>query len=131
MANKQPLLEHEGGSWTDSSERIKSKIHEACCKNETHFLLERRNDIKAKKLNQLGSLFVAINNDNLQILDGLLYIGCKPDSAFEDALHSENLTKRSMEKTSKTFSIHRKMFNMILKAITSNLFASKVGFLLV
>ena len=84
MANKQPLYKHEVGSLTDSSNEIELKIHEAYCKNETqkvtHFLLRRKNDINAKKLDQLGSLFVAIENSNLLILDELLNFGCNPDS---------------------------------------------------
>ena len=44
-------------------------------------------------------------------------------------LHNENLTKGQWKKTSKTSSLYKKMFTMILKVITSDLFASKVGFL--
>ena len=88
MANKQPLLEHEGGSCTDSLEWIESKIHDACCMNETqkvtHFLQDRRNDIKTKKLDQLGSLCVAVDNDNLVIVDGLLGIGCNPNVTYSN-----------------------------------------------
>ena len=86
MANKQPLMDHghESKRWTDSSQSIESKIHDACCKNETQkvtqFLLERRNDINAKKLDQLGSLFAAIDNDNFLIVDGLLGIGCNSNA---------------------------------------------------
>ena len=83
MANKTPLMDHEGRRWTDSSQSIESKIHNACCKNETqkvtHFLLRRKNDINAKKLDEFGSLFVAIDNDNFLIVDGLLGIGCDPN----------------------------------------------------
>ena len=85
MANKQPLKDHghESKRWTDSSQSIESKIHDACCKNETqkvtHFLLRRKNDINAKKLEEFGSLFVAIDNDNFLIVDGLLGIGCNPN----------------------------------------------------
>ena len=56
MANKQ--LEHEERRRTDPSKGIESKIHEACCKNDTqkvtNFLLG--NDINAKKLDEFGSL---------------------------------------------------------------------------
>ena len=84
MANKQPLFEHKGGSLTNSSNEVELKIHEACCKNETqkvtHFLLRRRNDIDAEKLDEFGSLFVAINNNNFLIVDGLLGIGCNSNA---------------------------------------------------
>ena len=87
MANKQPLMDHghEGRRWTDSSKEIESKIHKACCKNETqkvnHFLLRRKNDINAKKLDGFGSFLVAIDNNNFLIVDGLLGIGCNPNAA--------------------------------------------------
>ena len=87
MANKQPLMDHghEGRRWTDSSKEIESKIHKACCKNETqkvtHFLLRRKNDIIARKLDGFGSLLVAIDNNNFLIVDGLLGIGCNPNAA--------------------------------------------------
>ena len=86
MANKQPLMDHghESRRWTDSSQSIESKIHKACCKNETqkvtHFLLRRKKDINAKKLDEFGSLFVAIDNDNFLIVDGLLGIGCNSNA---------------------------------------------------
>ena len=83
MANKQPLFEHKGGSLTNSSNEVELKIHEACCKNETqkvtHFLLRRRNDIDTKLIEKNGSLLVAIDNNNLLIVDGLLNIGCNPN----------------------------------------------------
>ena len=83
MANKQPLMDRESLRWTDSSQSIESKIHDACQKNETqkvtHFLLRRKKDITAKKLDEFGSLFVAIDNDNFLIVDGLLGIGCDPN----------------------------------------------------
>ena len=84
MANKQPLIENEGESWTDSSNEIELKLHEASCKNETlnviHFFQRRRNTINTKKLDEIGSLFVAIENSNLLIVDGLLNTSCNPDS---------------------------------------------------
>ena len=87
MANKQPLMDHghESRRWTDSLQSIESKIHKACCKNETqkvnHFLLRRKNDINAKKLDGFGSFLVAIGNHNFLIVDGLLGIGCNPNAA--------------------------------------------------
>ena len=102
MANKQPLMDRESRKWTDSSQSIESKIHDACQKNETqkvtHFLLRRKKDINAKKLDEFGSLFVAIDNDNFLIVDGLLGIGCNPnvknsnkDPALFVALVNDNM----------------------------------------
>ena len=81
---KQPLVEHKDGSCTNSSKEIKSKVCEACCKNETqnvtYFFQRKRNTINTKKLDEIGSLFVAVENSNLLILDELLNFGCNPDS---------------------------------------------------
>ena len=88
MANKQPLMDSGSRRWTDSSQSIESKIHDACQNNETqkvtHFLQDSRNDIKAKKLDQLGSLCVAIDNGNFLIVDGLLGIGCNPNVTYSN-----------------------------------------------
>ena len=69
MANRKSLIE---------------KLHEACLKDETqkvtHFLLKRRNDIDTKLIEKNGSLFIAIGNNNLFIVDGLLNIGCNPNA---------------------------------------------------
>ena len=49
-------------------------------KKVTHFLLRRRNDIDTKLIDKNGSLFIAIGNNNLFIVDGLLNIGCNPNA---------------------------------------------------
>ena len=68
---------------TEKAENLEAKIHEACWNDKTNRvikLLESTNRvIDTKKIDKNGSLYVAVQNGNATVVEGLLKIGCDPN----------------------------------------------------
>ena len=79
MAYNQQLIKTK----VEEMRTIELEVHEACFSNEsekvTYLLRIKHNEIELYKIDQNGSLFFAIDNQNATIVEELLKIGCNPN----------------------------------------------------
>ena len=68
---------------TEKAENLEAKIHEACWNNKTNRVIKllesTKGVIDAKKIDKNGSLYVAVQNGNATVVEGLLKVGCDPN----------------------------------------------------
>ena len=77
------ILEERIEKLSVKAESLETEIHEACCGNETQkvitILKRKRKEINTKEIDDNGSLYVAVQNENATIVKGLLKVGCNPN----------------------------------------------------
>ena len=68
---------------SEKADNLEAKIHEACSNNETDrvqkLLESKKKEIDVEEIDENGSLYVAVQNENATVVEGLLKIGCNPN----------------------------------------------------